>query len=484
MKKSYLLTGLFAIAASGVFFTSCSDDDDVSGGSGSGDLGGGNASITMPYVIAATVSGSNASTNILTTAESLEGEITTRGLVNDGATYWVFHSNKYLYALNYHQGESGTTYSYVRNSSTGELEQRSQEYFVTRFTTYGLYDNDIMTTSSGEGDPAWANPETGYIPYAFKVSYLDVVNETFTSNEITGADGESQVGSKDYICENFLGNGEYVTLAGLEQVGSKIYSAAVPMGLSPYGCKQFTDDTKTQRKWVREGYDDLIKTEDGGSNSSMYYKDQLQWTQYPDECWVAIFSDKTLMGKKLLNTDKISYACGRNKSQYYQMIWATDDGRYVYVISPSYAKTMADTRQQTSLPAGVVRIDTQTEDFDDYYCNLEALSTNGLLQSWYIGGDNFLFLMYDAPITSSDKTANQLAVFNASDKTLTMVTGLPSDVTGFGKSPYFENGLAYVAVNTESGYPAIWQINPASGVAMKTLTVNGATTLTGIGRID
>lgn len=477
MKKSYLLTGLFAIAASGVFFTSCSDDDNGGGGGGSGDT-------VKPYVITGTTSGSGTSANILTTAESLEGEITLSGLANDGATYWVFHSNKYLYALNYHQGESGTTYSYVRDQATGELQKRANEYYVTRFTTYGLYDNYIMTTSSGEGNPDWADPVTNYIPYVFKISYLDVEKETFTSNEISNGESGSAVNDEEYICENFLGNGEYVTLAGIEQVGRKIYSAAVPMGLSQYGCQQFTDEERTQYKWVRPGYEDLIKTESGGSGSAGYDKDELQWTQWPDECWVAIFADNTLTEKKLLKTDKISYACGRMKSQYYQMVWATDDGRYVYVISPSYAKTMADTRQQTTLPAGVVRIDTQTEEFDDYYCNLEQLSQNGLQRSWYIGDDNFLFLMYDAPITSSTKTANRLAIFNASAKTLTEVSGLPSDVSGFGKAPYFENGYAYVSVNTESGYPAVWQINPQSGVAMKTLTVSGATTLTGIGRID
>lgn len=325
---------------------------------------------------------------------------------------------------------------------------------------------------------------TSYIPYVFKVSHINVVNETFYSNTTTDGGSEGVVSDEDYICENFLGNGEYVTLSGIEQVGSKIYSAAVPMGLTQYGCQQFTDAERTKYKYVREGYEDLIKTEDGGSNSSAYKKGELQWTQYPDECWVAIFTDNTLTEKKLLKTDKISYACGRMKSQYYQMVWATDDGRYVYVISPSYAKTMADSRQQTTLPAGVVRIDTQTEEFDDYYCNLEQLSQNGLQRSWYIGDDNFLFLMYDAPITSSTKTANRLAIFNASAKTLTEVSGLPSDVSGFGKAPYFENGYAYVSVNTESGYPAVWQINPQSGVAMKTLTVSGATTLTGIGRID
>ena len=480
MKKSYLMAGMLACAASSALFASCSDDDNIHDG---GDIGGGVATV-QPYVITGTTSGSGTAANILTTTESLEGEISLSGLANDGATYWVFHSNKYLYALNYQDGEDGTTYSYVRNESTGKIEQRPMEYFVTRFTSYGTYDNEIITTSSGEGNPAWADPVTNYIPYVFKISHLDVVNETFTSNTTTDGASEGVVSDMDYICENFLGNGEYVTLSGIEQVGGKIYSAAIPMGLTQYGCQQFTDEERTKYKWVREGYEDLVKTEDGGSHSSAYKKGELQWTQYPDECWVTIFTDNTMTEKKLLKTDKISYACGRMKSQYYQMIWATDDNRYVYVISPSYAKTMADARQQTSLPAGVARIDTQTEQFDDYYCNLEQLSPNGLLQSWYIGGDKFLFLMYDAPITSSEKTANRLAVFNASAKTLTEVTGLPADVSGFGKAPYFEDGFAYISVNTESGYPAIWKIDPLTGAAVKTLTVNNATTLTGIGRID
>lgn len=477
MNKNYFLTGILAAAMSGMFLTSCSDDVDSDGSSSS-------AVISNPYVLATTVTGSSSTANILTTAGSLEGEITPSGLANDGATYWVFHSNKYLYALNYHQGESGTTYSYVRNSLTGAIEQRSKEYFVTRFTTYGLYDNYIMTTSSGDGNTAWADPVTGYLPQVFLVSYLDVENETFTSNTTSSDDGDASVADEDYICENFLGNGEYVTLAGLEQVGSKIYSAAVPMGLSQYGCQQFTDDARTQYKWVRSGYEDLVKTESGGSGSGAYDKDELQWTQWPDECWVAVFDDNTLKEKKLIKTDKISYACGRNRSQYYQMIWATDDGQYVYVISPSYAKTMSDERQQTTLPAGVVRINTSTEEFDDYYCNLEELSPNGLLRSWYIGGDNFLFLMYDAPITSSDKNASCLAVFNVSAKTLTAVTGLPSDVSGFGVTPYVEDGYAYVSVNTSSDYPAVWKIDPSTGVAVKSLAVNGATTIAAVGRID
>ena len=72
---------------------------------------------------------------------------------------------------------------------------------------------------------------------------------------------------------------------------------------------------------------------------------------------------------------------------------AADNGD-VYVFSPSYAKTMDDARQQTTLPAGVVRIPNGTEDFDDYYCDLEAQSGGkSFLRCWHITGDSFLQLL-------------------------------------------------------------------------------------------
>ena len=468
MKKKHLLTGLFAATVAGMALTACSDDES-NGGSCSSNVTTGN------YVIAATVTSSSTDTYVLLTAESLdEGEITTvgNGLVNEGATYWAFYGNRYLYALNYNQGEAGTTQSFVMNSA-GKLEKRSQEYYVNRFTTYGYYDKYIMATSTGDG-PSELKDENGYLPQSFLISYLDVDNQTYTSNSVTQ--------STPFLCENFLGNGEYVTLAGLEQVGSKLYAAAVPMGLSQYGCMQKNADGSY--KWVLPGNEDLIKTESGGSGSGAYDKDELQWTQYPDECWIAVFKDRTLTEYDLIKTDRISYACGRNRSQYYQMNWLADDG-YMYVFSPSYAKTMKDSRQQTTLPAGVVRIDTQTEQFDDaYYYNLEEKADGAsFLRSWYIGGEYFLLLMYDKAITASDKVANRLAVFNTSTGSLSYVSGLPSNVSGFGNTPYMENGNAYVAVTTESGYPTIYKVEPSSATATSGLVVR-ATSLNGVGRLE
>jgi len=91
--------------------------------------------------------------------------------------------------------------------------------------------------------------------------------------------------------------------------------------------------------------------------------------------------------------------------------------------------------------------------------------------------------MYDKAITASDKVANRLAIFQGSTGQLTYVEGLPSDVSGFGNTPYVEGNNAYIAVTTESGYPAIYKIDPATATATKGLTVE-ATTLSGIGKLS
>lgn len=420
------------------------------------------------YVIASSVTASGNTSYVLLTSDKLDdGSVSAvnNGLVNDGATYWVFYRNKYLYGLTYNQGNAGTTRSYIMGDNG--IEARAAEYAVRRFTTYGIYDKYIMTTSTGDGPSEYADVN-GYIPQSFLVSWLDVVGETYITNDTR---------QEIYNAENFLGNGEYVTLAGLLESNGKLWSVAVPMGLSQYGVKDGNG------RWVREGYADLIKTEAGGSGSGAYEKDELQWTQYPDECWVAIFDDETLSSKKLIRTDKISYACGRNKSQYYQTIWAADNGD-IYVFSPSYAKTMSDVRQKTTLDAGVVRIKAGTQEFDpNYYYNIES-QTDGksFLRCWHIADDYFLMLMYDRPLTESGFTANQLAVFKGETGQLTYVDGMPETekISSFGNAIYNENGKVYVTVTTTDGYPSIYVIDPTTATASKGVTVE-ATQINGVG---
>lgn len=465
MDKKNLFRNLAFACGIMVSAASCSEDTPNNSNINNGN----DNNSSSKYVIAASVTASGNTTNVLLTAPSLdEGTVSTKnnGLVNDGATQWIYFENKYLYGLAYNQGNAGVTTSFYLNSNN-EIKKRNGEFAIRRFTTFGTYGKYIMTTSTGDGPTEW-NDENGYTPKSFLISYLDAAGEIYTTNDTK---------NESYLSENFLGNGEYVTLAGLLENNGKIFSAAIPMGLSQYGTK-FENG-----KWIREGYEDLVKTESGGSGSSSYDKDELQWTQYPDECYVAIFSDESLTDKKLIKTDKISYAAGRMKSQYYQMVWSAENGD-IYVFSPSYAKTMSDDRQKTKLPAGVVRIPSGTEDFDDYYCNIEE-QTDGksFMRCWPIAEDYFLMLMYDRPFSETGYTANQLAVFKAEDKKLTYITGMPSDISGFGNTPYMENGKAYIAVTTSSGYPAIYKIDPATCIATKGLTVE-ATQLSGVGKLN
>lgn len=452
--KTNWLKGLMLFAVTGCVCISCNDSDDLD--STTDPTNPGEEVYQEAYVISAA---STDDANYLLTSETIdEGTISIRnnGLTTDAGTFWIYYQDKYLYRLVYNQGNAGISSSYVLDAD-GEVEERNKTYEIRRFTSYGIYRNYILTASTGDLSTDYAD-EYGYLPKGFLFSYLDVDNETFTTN------------SDIIFSENYLGNGEYVTLAGFLEANNKIYTAAIPMGLSQYGVKANNEEYVI--------YPELVKTESGGTNSSSYVEGELQWTQHPNEAWIAIYNDQNFSNPTLIRTDKISYACGRNKSQYYQTVWAADNGD-IYVFSPSYAKTMTATVQQTTLDAGVVRIQSGATEFDEeYYFNIEqATGGNSFLRCWHLEEDYFLLLMYDRPLTESDFTANQMAIYKGEDKQLTYVTGLPSaDVlSGFGNSPYCEDGVAYVAVTTTDGaQPAIYKIDVATAAASKGLTVESA----------
>ncbi len=312
MKKAILFCALAALTVPAVL-TSCSESDEPNNGGGESEGKG-------KFVFATTVQGSNATSYVLLTGESLdEGTLSpvNNGLLNDGATQWIFYKN-YLYALTYNQGNAGTTRSYVLGAD-GEMKARGTEYRISRFSSYGAYDNDILTMATGES--ADVVDGNGYHAKMLNVTYLDVVNETSATNQATA--------EHPYLMENFLGNGEYVTLAGAEQSGSRLYCGAIPMGLSQYGAAY------DNGKWIREGYEHLVHAEAGSSGSGAYKAGELVGTQYPDECWVAVYDNDDFLNPTLVKTDRISTPSGRYRSQYYQTIWSAENGD-IYVFSPSY----------------------------------------------------------------------------------------------------------------------------------------------------
>ena len=474
MKKNLLnkMTAMMMMATAMTAFTACSDDDDNSNSS-TGDNGNTPVETKAERIVLATsvIDGEKTANVLLTSTSPAEGSVSpvNNGLVNDGATEWVFYGNKYLYALTYNQGNAGTTRSYILGSD-GQVKARSAEYKVTRFTTFGKYGDYIISASTGDGLAEYADAN-GNLPRMFLLTYLDVEKETATQS-----DSKNQA---NYMSENLLGNGEYAMLSGFLESEGKLYSAVIGMGLSAYG------SSAEGGKYIRPGYEDLVKTESGGTGSGAYVKGELSGTQYPDECWVAIFDNEKLDGRRLIKTDKISYACGRYRSQYYQSVWAADNGD-IYVFSPSYAKTLTDPRQQTKLDAGVVRIKAGTTQFDtDYYYSIEAQSGGkSFLRCWHAGGNYFLLRMYDRPFSESGYVATELAIFNGDTGKLTFVNGLPATdkITDFGKMPYLDGGYIYMPVMTSDGHPAIYQINPVTAQAVRGLQVE-TNTVTAVGKL-
>lgn len=449
---TWALSGALGLAAMSLA-TACSSDEVINENEGGTTPDGGETE-TKPsaYVIPATVG----EANYLLTATSLdEGTVSAKnnGIESISAAYWIYKGDE-LFGLVYNKGNAGTGASYYLDADS--KLQKHFEYTMSRFSTYGTWGKDIITVSTGNSTEKDAD---GNVAQAFLFNKLDAT---------TGGKTESSI-----VSENFLGNGEKVTMSGILEANGKLYTSLVPMGMSKYGIK----------KWPEKVTDkDLITTGDGGSGSGSYTAGVIPSTQYPDNAYVAIYDGEDFTKTPtIISTDKIGYAAGRFRSQYYQTIWAADNGD-VYVFSPGHGRTAvssADLKKVTGkLPSGVVRIKAGTTKFDDsYYYNFEAIGTKKpIYRCWHISEDYFLLQLYkkgvDDMINGGLKIdVSELAVFKAEQGTITTVTGLPAGGTISGE-PFKENGYLYFAVNTTDGsYPAFYKIDPKTGKAVKGLTV-------------
>ena len=65
----------------------------------------------------------------------------------------------------YNQGNAGVTSSYVLNAE-GKIKERDNTYEIKRFTSYGIYGDYIITSSTGDLGEEYAD-ENGYLLKAF-----------------------------------------------------------------------------------------------------------------------------------------------------------------------------------------------------------------------------------------------------------------------------------------------------------------------------
>lgn len=416
------------------------------------------------YVIAAQVDG----TSYLITSETLEdGSVSVVGNGTEviGGSYWVYQDMNYLFALVYNKGGAGTGASYYLNQNGTPTEQYLYDF--NRITTYGTWGDNVITASTGDSNEA---DEDGNLAQALLFNYLN-------SN-----DGSQR--NESIIAENFLGNGENVSFAGFTESGGKLYTSVIPMGMSKYGIGQWPELVSDP---------ELIAQADGGSGSGAYIQGEIPSTQYPDSAYVAIYSGDNFNSEPIIvRTGKMGYGCGRMRSQYYQTIWSADNGD-VYLFSSGYGRTATsseDLKKVTgTLPSSVMRIKKGATDFDpDYFVNLEEIGNNKpMFRCWHIDQNNFLLQLYkdgvEGMFDGQNADVSELAIFNAEEKTITTVTGLPADLAGFSGTPYGENGAAYIAVTVTSGEkPAFYKIDINTAEASKALTVD-AESISAVGKL-
>lgn len=456
MKKNLYRWGILALLCAGTtsLLTSCSENIDMPEPTLPG------TDTETSYVIAAKDDG----TSYLITAPSLDkGTVTVRGKGTEvlGGSYWLFKNQKYVFSLVYNKGGAGTGASYYLNATGKPIEKYSYEF--NRITSYGTWGDKVVTVSTGNSK---TTDTEGNIAQALLFNYLD---------ENTGGQTEGSINA-----ENFLGNGEKVTFAGLEEANGKLYTSVIPMGMSLYGIAQWPDKVTDQ---------ELIAKTDGGSASDSYTAGMIPSTQYPDRAYVAIYSGKSFTEQPVIaSTDRIGFACGRLRSQYYQTIWAADNGD-LYVFSPGYGRTFtssADLKKVSGTkPSGVVRIRKGATEFDpDYYVNFEEIGTrHPIFRCWHISGAYFLLQLYsegvEGMMKGTEAVVNELAIFDAENKKIVPVTGLPSDLAGFGGEPYGEKGSMYIAVTVTGGdKPAFYKIDAVTGRASKGLVIDAESVAT------
>ncbi|HIZ05631.1 MAG TPA: DUF4374 domain-containing protein [Candidatus Phocaeicola gallistercoris] len=451
MKKRNFAVKLTTILYACSTFIACSDDMPATGTENNGDN---ITAATSKYVIAAKTQDAT----YLVTAESLEeGTVTSVGAGTEtiGGSYWVFYDDDFLFSLKYNDGEAGTGASYILNKTSGKVTEH-QSYTFNRITTYGIWGENVITASTNDG-----NKETdaqGNRAKYLQFNYLNSNNGTTTTGNC--------------LAENFLGNGEIVSFAGFVEANNKLYTSVIPMGMSHYGVNTFPDK-------ITDG--ELVAKTDGGQGSGSYTAGQIPSTQYPDNAYIAIYSGDSFDEQPIIvETDKIGFACGRNRSQYYQTIWAADNGD-LYVFSPGFGRTAtssADLKKVTGkLPSGVVRIKAGETSFDpNYYYNLEEQgSKHPMFRCWHITKDYFLLQMYsEGTMSGKNAPVKELAVFKAEAGLLTTVSdGFPStnQISSLG-TPFCTEGYAYIPVVTNDGsMPALYKIDPETASATKGLNI-------------
>lgn len=371
---------------------------------------------------------------LLATPDITQGTLSIKGngLEMSGYNTWVFPTEQVGIGLKYQKGDPGLGVG-VGLGPKGDIVKVGADIRIdSRYTTYGVFQNKVITAVGG-------------------ITKGEDDNDIYSTFNFIDPAQNNKTTERTINTTNLTGNGEYATLSGVVQFDENTFlSSLVPSKINS-------------------------DTGEGGSSTGV--------TDYPDSVWVAAFN-KDLEVTHLYGDDRIGYASGRFRSQYYSTISEDHQGN-VYVFSPA-------NDERSTKPAGVIRINRGADDFDtDYYWNLEdelESDKEARFYNVYHVKDDLFVLDYRRT-TAEDPNqevakANALAVVDVAKQEFRWVEGLPD----YTKNPVFgnpiaEDGKLYIPVSLTTGEkPAVYIVDAESAGAERGLEVD-ASSITAVGKL-
>lgn len=431
MNKKNLFFAIVSILFGSILLPSCSSDDnngeDIPKGKGE-------------FFIAV----KGASSEYIMQVESIQnGTIDIRSNVKELEMtdyLWIFNKNTAV-GLVYQQGSPGIGYGF-RLDNDKSLKQISKFQISTRFTSYGFFDNYLVTSVGGQ-TPVDANGNA----IKDEQGKNRVDGATFVLRNINNFGIQKE---KTILTKELTTNDELITFSGVVDLGKGQFLAGM----------------------IQSGYSETSSANGGSSTGKI---------TYPDSVRVAVL-DQNLDVVRTFGDNRISYSSGRYRSQYYSQIGKTDDGT-VYVFSGAFDSQ--DSR--TKLPCGALKINKSLDGFDkNYYFNIQAL-TGGykFKRLWYISGHRFLLEIYKDTGVTLITEANQYGIVDMSAKTFQWITGLPSKATiMYTGIPMIYQESIYLPITEYKENAAIYVIKPNATQAVKSLSIKGATQIRAIGHLS
>ncbi len=364
---------------------------------------------------------------------------------------WIFNSDPAAaVGLYYSQGDPAPCLGYTVSSSG--ISKIGETAIDGGFGTYGYVGQYALAVRSGQtpaGDDGEALVhESGEFAGETRRDAV-ILNVLDVNSGLANSTGV-------YLTMDELVEGQQATFAGIVDLGNNTFLTGLVVSDPPTG-----------------------STSNGNTTGDV---------RYPAGVWVAQFKlnvsslSSSLELERIYESDKLSYAAGRMRSQYYSQIGLADDG-YTYVFSGSFLGFSDE-----SVPnAGALRIAKGATNFDsDYYYDIEtALGGYKFRKVWHITESYFLLEVYNevTPATPATAAASQYVVVNAAQRSLEWVNGLPDkdEVISTGL-PYSSGGVIYFPMTAGSDDATIYIIDPETATATKGVTIIGAESISAIGK--